>query len=96
MNKAGYGRLRMGKSFTQSLTLKYFWQLMSSVNLLLFKGIEGDVFPRPSPHANLKGPRFRSTATTKMELFDKITLCLSTLERKTIVLVPEKRTLYVV
>ena len=80
----------MGNSLMQSLTLKNFWKLISSVNLF-----EEDVFFRPSTHANLKDPRSRGTATTKMELFDQVTLYLGTLERKTIVLVAETRALFV-
>ena len=86
----------MGNTFMKSLTLKHFWQLIPSVNLLLFKGFEGDIFFRSSPHTNLKGPRSRGTTTTKMELFDQVTLCLGTLESKTIILEAETRAFYVV
>ena len=90
LNKAGYGRWRMGDSFMQSLTLK----LISSVSLPLFQGFEGDVFFRPSPHANLKGHGPRTTATTKMQLFDQVTFCLGIFERKTVLLVVETKAFY--
>ena len=54
--KAGYRHLRFGNSNMQSLILSKS---------------EGDVFSRP-PHANLKGPGSRATATTKMESLTKL------------------------
>ena len=47
-----------------------------------------------SPYANLKSPGSRDTVTTKMERFDQVSLCLSILKRKAIVLVAEARALY--
>ena len=59
-----------------------------------FEGFEGEVFSRPSPHANLKGPESGATATTKMEFFDQVTLCLGILEMQTNGLIAEARALY--
>ena len=67
----------------ESLTLKYFL----AVRIL-------SVFCRPFSHANLNDPGSRAIATTKMELFDQVTLCVGILETKTIVLVTEARALY--
>ena len=47
---------------------------------MLFEGFEGEVFFRPSPHANLKDPESGATVTTKMKFFDQVTLCLGVLE----------------
>ena len=71
----------MGNSFMQSLTLKHFL----AVNIL-------SVFCRPFSHANLNDPGSRATTTTRMELFDQVTLCVGILETKTIV--AEARALY--
>ena len=73
----------MGNSFMQSLALKHFL----AVKIL-------SVFCRLFSHANLNDPGSRATATTKMELFDQVTLCLGILETKTIILVAETRALY--
>ena len=85
----------MGNRFMQSLTLK---RPLAVNNILsksaAFEGFEEDVFLRTSPYANLIGPKSRTTVTTKMELFDQTTLCLSILERKSIVLVALPRVLY--
>ena len=67
----------------ESLALKYFL----AVRIL-------SVFCRPFSHANLNDPGSRATATSKMELFDQVTLCVGILETKTIVLVTEARALY--
>ena len=83
INKAGHGRLRMGNSFMQSLSLKHFL----AVKIL-------SVFCRPFSHANLNDPGSRATATTKMELFNQVTLCVGILETKTIVLIAKARALY--
>ena len=88
--KAGYGRWRIGNTLMQSLTLKYLF----SVSLPLFERFQGDAFVRPFLHANLKDRGFRITASTNMELFNQVILCLDILERKTIVLVAEARVLY--
>ena len=40
---------------------------------------------------NFKGRRYRTTAITKMEFLDQVTLYLSILEKKTIVLVVKAR-----
>ena len=85
INKAGYGHFRLGNSKMYSLIL---------VSLPLFEGFEEDIFFWPSPHAILKGPKFRATAKTKMEFFDQVSLCLGILERSTNVLVAEAITLY--
>ena len=77
----------------QSLTLKNFLGVNISVGLPLFEGSEGDIFVRSSPYANLKGPEFRATVTTKMGRFDQVNLCLGVLEREDIALVAEARTL---
>ena len=72
----------MGNSFMQSLALKYFL----AVKIL-------SVFCRPFSHANLNDPGSRATTTTtRMELFDQVTLCVGILETKTIV--AEARALY--
>ena len=66
----------------------------SSLILSPFEGFDGDVSFRPFPHANLTGCRSRTTETTKMELFEQITLGLVVLKKKkkkTIVLVAEAR-----
>ena len=73
----------MGNSFMESLALKYFL----AVKIL-------SVFCRPFSHANLNDPGSRATATTKMELFDQVALCVGILETKTIVLVAEASSLY--
>ena len=65
-----------------------------SASLPLFEGFEGEVFFRPSPHADLKGPESGATATTKMEYFDQVTLCLGILEMQTKALAAEARALY--
>ena len=73
-----------------SLTLKN----LLAVNLVskpLFEGLEGNVFFRPSPHANLKAVESRSTVSAKMELFDQVTFCLGFSEKKTILLVVKAR-----
>ena len=57
----------------------------------LFEGFQEEVFFRPFPHANLRGPESRATVTTKMEFFDQVTFCL---ERQTNALVTEARALY--
>ena len=62
--QASYGRLRMGKSFMQSLTLKHFLAVNIFISLLLFEGFEGDVFFRASAHANLKSAGSRATVIT--------------------------------
>ena len=49
---------------------------------------------RPFVYANLKGLGSRNTATTKMKLFDQITLSLDILKRKTIVLAAKVIALY--
>ena len=67
----------------ESLALKYFLAVMIL-----------SVFCRPFSHANLNDPGSRATATSKMELFDQVTLCVGILETKTIVLVTEARALY--
>ena len=56
----------------QKLTLKHFLAVNISVSLTLFKGFEGDVFFRTSPHANLKGPGSRATVTTKRSVLTKL------------------------
>ena len=71
-----------------------FWQIICLVTLPLFGGFQGNVFSRSSPHVNLVDCGSRTTATTKMELFNKVTLCLGILERKVIVLVAEAKVLY--
>ena len=65
----------------------------SSLILSPFEGFDGDVSFRPFPHANLTGCRSRTTETTKMELFEQVTLGLVVLKKKkkTIVLVAEAR-----
>ena len=35
-----------------------------------FEGFKGEVFFRPFPNANLKGPESGATVTPKMEFFD--------------------------
>ena len=66
----------------ESLALKYFL----AVRIL-------SVFCRPFSHANLNDPGSRATATSKMELFDQVTLCVGISETKTIILVAEARAL---
>ena len=84
--------LEIGKQFHAKFNRQsLFWQLVFLSCLPRFEGFESDVFLTPFPHANLKGRRSR---TTKMELFDQVTSCLGILERKTIVLVAEARSLY--
>ena len=80
INKEGYGHLRLGNSKIESLIFS---------NLLLFEGFEWDIFFRPSPHANLKGPWSGASAKTKMEFFDQVSLCLGILEKSTNVMVAE-------
>ena len=70
----------MGNSLMESLTLKHLLAVYITSKYTAFEEFEGDVYCRPSPQANLKGCGSRTT--TKMELFDQVTLCLSTLERK--------------
>ena len=55
----------MGNNFMQSLALKHF---------LVVKILS--VFCIPFSHADLNDPGSRATATTKMELFDQVTLCV--------------------
>ena len=43
------------------LTSRIFWQLITSVSLPLFEVFQGDVFFRPSAHANSKGRGSRTT-----------------------------------
>ena len=62
--------------------------------MVLFEGFEGEIFFRPSPHANLKGTESGATVTTKMEFFDQVTICLGILEMQTNALVAEARDLY--
>ena len=57
----------------------------SSLILPPFEGFDGDVSFRPFPHANLTGCGSR---TTKMELFEQVTLGLVVLKKK------KKRPLY--
>ena len=76
----------------QRLTLKHVRQLIPLVSLPYFIGFEG------VPYSGLllmqiAEVNLRFTATTKMELFDQVTLCL-VLERKIIVLVTEAKALY--
>ena len=73
----------MENSFMQSLALKYFL----AVKIL-------SVFCRSFSHANLNDPVSRATTTTRIELFDQVTLCVGILETKTIALVAEARALY--
>ena len=73
----------MGNSFMQSLSLKHFL----AVKILR-------VFCRPFSHANLNDPGSKATATTKMELFHQVTLCVGISEMKTIVLVTKARASY--
>ena len=71
--------------------------MCTSINkpsLPLFEGFEEEVFFRPSPHANLKGPESRTAVTAKMEFFDQVTLCLGILEMQTNALVAEARAVY--
>ena len=67
-------------------------QLTSSVSLRLFEGFE-DVLFRTFPRANLKGSGYKTTATFKMDLFDRVIWCLGTLKRKTILVIAEARAL---
>ena len=76
INKAGYRCWRIGNSVMQSLTLKHLLVLYTLASLPFSEGFERDVFFRPFPHANLKDRVFRTTANTKMGLFDQVTLCL--------------------
>ena len=66
----------------QSWLSSTFWQLTSWVILPVFEGFEGDVAFRPSPHANLTGSGSRTTAITKMELFEQVTLGLAILKEE--------------
>ena len=58
------------------------------------EGFKGEVFFRPSPHANFKSPESGATLTTKMEFFDQVTLSLGILEMQTNEIVAEVRALY--
>ena len=61
--------LEKGKQLHAKLTLKH----LLTANISNFEGFEGDVSFRPFPHANLTGRGPRTTATTKMELFEQVT-----------------------
>ena len=89
INKTSYSCWRMGNSFMQSLTLKHL--LVVDVVRTFRKKI---VFFRHFSHANLKFRRYRTTATTTMELLHQVTLYLCIFERKTIALVVEISTSY--
>ena len=67
--------LEKGKQLQVKLTLKHLLTVQpSSVILPPFERFEGDVSFRPFPHANLTGRGSRTTETTKMELFEQVTL----------------------
>ena len=83
----------MGNSILRSLTLRD--QLVNILNKpTVFERFEEDVFYRPSVNQDLKGRGSKTIATTKMEPFEQVTMCFGILERKTIAMVDEARSLY--
>ena len=74
--------LEKGKQLHAKLTLKHLLTVNIISTFTAFEEFEGDASFRTFPHANSTGRGSRTSATTKMELFEQVALDLGILQKE--------------